>query len=117
MAPDFLPLVLNGEVISFLRDDPALLSCIACTDPPIPTLHFLRSDNSDLVQFRDADGILRPYFFPPSVLSQLGIYDTLPGINVNVGKIVVSEVPEPSTAGLVLAGAALVTLRLKRRRK
>jgi hypothetical protein len=117
IAPDFLPLVLNGPLISFLRDDSALLSCVACADPPIAALHFLRSDTSDLVQFRDADGILRPYFFAPDALSQLGTHDTLPGINVNIGRVVVSEVPEPRTTGLLLTGAAALALRLRRRRR
>jgi len=57
-APDFLPLVLNVGVLSYLRSDPALIACGACTDPLVPALHFLRTDTSDLVQFRDADGIL-----------------------------------------------------------
>jgi hypothetical protein len=114
-APDFLPLVLNGAVMSFLRSDPALISCVACTDPPVPTLHFLRSDTSDLVQFRDADGILRPYFFPANSLSSPGSYNTLPGINVAVGKLVVAETPEPSTMALVISGAATLALRLRRR--
>jgi hypothetical protein len=113
IAPDFLPLVSNGALISLLRDDPALISCVACTDPPIPTLHFLRNDSSDLVQFSDADRILRPYFFSPNALSHPGIHDTLPGINVAVGKLVVSEVPEPSTSGLVLTGVAIVAFRLR----
>jgi hypothetical protein len=115
IAPDFLPLDLNGTLISFLRDDPALISCVACTNPPTPTLYFLRSESSDLVQFRDADGILRPYFFQPNALSQPGVHDTLPGINVAVGKLEVSEIPEPSAAGLVLTGVAIVTFRLWRR--
>ena len=113
-APDFLPLVLNGDVLSFLSSDPALISCIACADPPVPTLHFLRTDTSDLVQFRDADGILRPYFFPANSLSHPGSYDTLPGINVAVGKLVVTETPEPATMVLVLAGAATLASRLRR---
>ena len=99
-------LCLNGTVMSFLSSDPALISCVACTDPPVPTLHFLRSDTSDLVQFRDADGILSPYFFPANSLSSPGSYNTLPGINVAIGKLVVAETPEPSTMGLVIAGAA-----------
>jgi hypothetical protein len=115
MAPDFLPLVTNGDVISFLRSDPAIISCVACTDPPVPTLHFLRSDTSDLVQFRDADGILRPYFFSPSALSNPGTHDTLPGINVNVGKLIVSEIPEPSTTALLGGGLATLALLLRRR--
>jgi hypothetical protein len=110
-APDFLPLVLNGDVLSFLRSDPALISCVACTDPPVPTLHFLRGDTSDLVQFRDADGTLRLYFFPANSLSNVGTYDTLPGINVEVGNIVVAEIPEPSTMALVIAGAGALALR------
>jgi hypothetical protein len=114
-APDFLPLVLNDGVLSYLRSDPVLISCVACTDPPVPTLHFLRTDTSDLVQFRDADGVLRPYFFPANSLSDTGSYDTLPGINVAVGKLVVAETPEPSTMVLVIAGAATLALRLRRR--
>jgi hypothetical protein len=113
-APRFLPLVLNGDVLSFLRSDPPLISCVACTDPPVPTLHFLRADTSDLVQFRDADGTLRPYFFSANSLSNPGSYDTLPGINAAVGKLVVSETPEPSTIALVIAGAATLALRLRR---
>ena len=115
-TPGFLPLVLNGEVLSFLRSDPALISCIACAEPPVPTLHFLRSDSSDLVQFSDADGILRPYFFPPNALSSPGTYDTLPGINVNAGQLVVAEAPEPSTMLLVVMGAAPFAFRRRRAR-
>ena len=99
--------------MSYLRSDPALISCVACTDPPVPTLHFLRTDTSDLVQFRDADGVLRPYFFPANSLSDTGSYDTLPGINVAVGKLVVAETPEPSTMVLVIAGAATLAFRLR----
>jgi len=111
-VPDFLPLVLNGDVISFLRSDPALISCVACTDPPVPTLHFLRSDTSDLVQFSDADGILRPYFFQPNTLSSPGTYDTLSGINVAVGNLVVTETPEPSTMVLIVMGVVPFAFRL-----
>lgn len=114
-APDFLPLVVNGAVLSLLRSDSALLSCVACIDPPIPTLHFLRSDSSDLLQFQDGDGILRPYFFSANAFSELGVHETLPGINVAVGKLVVAETPEPSTLALVLIGAVVAALRLRRR--
>ena len=114
-TPDFLPLVLNGGVLSYLRSDPALISCVACTDPPVPTLHFLRTDTSDMVQFRDADGTLRAYFFPANSLSNPGRYDTLPGINVAVGNLVVGEVPEPSTMALVIAGASALASRRRRR--
>jgi hypothetical protein len=113
---DFLPVVVNGPVISFLQTDPALLSCVACATPPAGALHFLRADSSDVVQFRDADGILRPYFFAPNTLSIPGTHDTLPGFNVNVGNIVVAETPEPSTAGLVITGLAAAALRLRRYR-
>jgi hypothetical protein len=114
MTPDFLPLVTNGGLISFLRSDPALVSCVACTDPPILTLHFLRGDTSDLIQFRDADRILRPYFFPVNALANAGTYDTLPGINVNVGRLVVAEIPEPSTMAMFIVGAAALAFRRRR---
>src|SRR5690348_13111804 len=42
-VPDFLPLVENGAVLSFLRDDPALISCVSCAEAPLSALHFLRS--------------------------------------------------------------------------
>jgi hypothetical protein len=118
LTPDFLPVVLNGPVISFLRDDPALISCVSCTDPPVPTLHFLRSGIGDVVQFRDADGILRPYFFPMNVLSNPGVYDTPGGFNVNVGKLVVAETetPEPATVAMVTAGLAIAGLLRRRLR-
>ena len=107
---------LAGNACSPLHAEPAQ-SCEACTNPPVPTLHFLRSDSSDLVQFRDADGILRVYFFSANVLSSPGTYDTLPGINVAVGRLVVAaaETPEPSTIGLVMTGLGLVALRRLRR--
>jgi hypothetical protein len=116
LAPDFIPVVLNGPVISFLRDDPALISCVSCTDPPVQTLHFLRSGSGDVVQFRDTDGILRPYFFPMNVLSSPGAYNTSPGINVNVGKLVVAETPEPATVAMVTAGLAIAGLLRRRLR-
>jgi hypothetical protein len=113
-VPDFLPLVTDGPLITFQSDDPAVISCVACASPPAGALHFLRSSIGDIIQFRDADGILRPYFFLPNVLASAGTYSTLPGINVNVGELVVSEIPEPSTAGLV--GVALTAALCRRRR-
>jgi len=61
VLPDFMPLVQNGPVISFLSDDPTLRSCIACVAPPVPSLHFLRSTTNDLIQFVDEDGTNRLY--------------------------------------------------------
>ncbi len=113
-TPDFLPVLDNGPVLSFLASDPGLLSCVACTDPPVPTLHFLRSATSDLVQFRDTDGILRPYFFPVNALSSPGTYQTLPGINVAVGTLVVSQTPEPSTLWMAIAGGLLLVFGMRK---
>jgi hypothetical protein len=119
-APEFLPLAPGGDLISFLRSDTALLSCLACADPPIFTLHFLRSEAEDIIQFRDADGILRPYFFAANALGEFGVHNTLPGINVAVGQVIVSnfqgEVPEPSTIRLVAIGASVMWFALWRRR-
>jgi hypothetical protein len=114
--PDFLPLVMDGTVIPFQSDDPAVISCIACANPPTGALLFLRSSTGDIIQFRDADGILRPYFFSPSALSSVGTYSTLPGINVNVGSLAVSQIPEPSTAGLVGVALAAALHRWRRKR-
>jgi hypothetical protein len=56
------------------------------------------------------------YFFPANALTTPGIYDTNPGINVNVGKLeVAAPTPEPSTSVLMLAGLSLVALRVCRR--
>ena len=104
----FLPVVENGPLISFLADDPAVLSCVSCVAPPIPALHFLRSASADLIQFVDADGTNRPYFFPVDALSNVGTWSTQPGINVNQGTLVVSSVPEPATAGALLIGLAII---------
>ena len=114
--PDYLSLVTDGPVITFQSDDPAVISCTACANPPTGALHFLRSSIGDMIQFRDADGILRPYFFSQNVLSSAGTYSTLPGINVNVGELAVSQIPEPSTAGLVGVALTAVVGRWRRSR-
>jgi hypothetical protein len=112
-TPDFLP--VDSGLVSYMRDDPAVMSCIACADPPVPALHFLRGPTSDLVQFRDADGILRVYFFAVDALTNPGMHDTNPGINVNVGNLKVAQTPEPSTSILMLAGLSLAARRVRRR--
>ena len=105
LAPDFLPVVPNGGILSFKSNDPMLLSCEACAAPSTSAVIFLRGTTDDLVQFRDADGILRPYFFPVNALTTAGIHDTKPGFNVAVGRLEVTEVaaPEPGTVGLTLS--------------
>jgi hypothetical protein len=117
LSPDFLPVVFNGPVISFDGNDPAVLSCVSCIDPPVPALHFLRGSDSDLVQFKDEDNTLRLYMFPLNALSSPGKWDTLPGINVNKGALVVTVVPEPSTAVLLTIGLGAVASVLVRRRR
>jgi len=116
VLPDFLALVQNGPLISFLSDDPTLRSCIACVAPPVPSLHFLRSTTNDLIQFVDEDGTTRLYTFPLNVLSTVGRWETLPGINVNRGAVVVSAPPEPATFGMLLIAAAAFAALYRRRR-
>lgn len=101
--PDFVPVVANGPVVSFLADDPGVASCLACKQPPLSAFHFLRGGSGDSIQFQDADGTGRFYLFSPNVFSSVGTYSTQPGINVNVGTLVVTAVPEPSSVSLVLA--------------
>jgi len=115
VLPDFMPLVQNGPVISFLSDDPALRSCVACVVPSVPALHFLRSTTNDLIQFVDEDGTNRLYMFPLNVLSTVGRWDTLSGINVNRGTVVVSATPEPATIGMLLIAAAVFAALYRRR--
>jgi hypothetical protein len=62
----------------------------------------LRSSDSDMIQFADADNTTRLYTFPLNALSNIGTYSTLPGINVNLGALDVASVPEPSTASLLV---------------
>ena len=100
--PGFLPISTGGPVISFFENDPAVISCIACTNSPVPAPHFLRSSDSDMIQFADADNTTRLYTFPLNALSNIGTYSTLPGINVNLGALDVASVPEPSTASLLV---------------
>jgi hypothetical protein len=116
VAPDFLPVVLNGPVISVMKTDPAMLSCVACVDPPIPAVHFLRGGAGDSIQFQDADHISRFFLFQPDALSTMGTHSTQPGINVAVGTLTVSaapaqsDAPEPSTwtmLGIGFAGLAI----------
>jgi hypothetical protein len=106
--PDFLSISSGGPLISFFENDPAVISCIACTDPSVPALHFLRGPDGDMIQFADADGTTRLYTFPLNALSNIGTYSTLPGINVNLGALDVASVPEPSTAGLLRIGTLAI---------
>jgi hypothetical protein len=114
--PDFLPVVLNGPVITFLSTDPEVNSCVPCNSPPVPALAFLRSAGSDLVQFADQNGTNYPYFFPENALSNAGVFQTLPGINVNTGSLVITAIPEPSTAGVFVLGLSAIALYLRLRR-
>jgi len=121
VVPDFLPVTENGNVISFVSSDPAVISCTACVAPPTNAMHFLRGGSGDSIQFVDADGTSRFYLFPSNVLSMLGTFDTLPGINVNVGTVTVwslsdgASAPEPSTWGMLGCGLAAVILSRFRR--
>lgn len=114
--PEYLPVAEGSPLISFLRTDPAVLSCTACTNAPVPALHFLRSGGSDLVQFADEDGTTRLYMFPLLALTSAGTHDTLPGINVAVGALTVAPVPEPSTTAMLVIGLAALALGARGRR-
>lgn len=117
VMPDFLPVVTGGPVVSLLTSDPGVISCTPCRQPPVKALHFLSSITFDSIQFQDSDGVGRFYMFPANALSSLGTFNTQPGINVNVGKLVVSSVPEPSTIGMLAAGiTALLAAGAARRR-
>lgn len=112
---DFLPLVTGGPLISLLETDPSVQQCSPCENPPVPALHFLRSGDSDLVQFADEDGTTRLFRFPFETLSSAGSYSTLWGINVESGQLTVANTPEPSTFALLAVGAALISVRIRRR--
>ncbi len=114
-VPDFLPVVLNGPVIPFLSTDPAVNSCVPCNSPPIPALHFLRGADSDLIQFHDEDNTNYLYSFAENTFSNAGTYHTLPGINVNTGTLTISEVPEPSTVGVLIIGLSTIAFGLRLR--
>lgn len=113
--PDFLPVVSGGPVVEFVSTDPAVISCIPCTNPPDPALFFLRGGIGDSVQFQDQNGTGYIYFFPADVLTTVGTHQTLPGINVNTGTLSVAAIPEPSTAGMLILG--VLFLRRARRKR
>jgi hypothetical protein len=117
IVPDFLPVVLNGPVAEFLSTDPAVVSCVPCKDPPVSALFFLRGGAGDSIQFQDKNGTGYFYLFAENVLSNTGTYETLSGINVNKGTLVVAAVPEPSTTCLLAMGLSGVALRLRIRRR
>jgi hypothetical protein len=102
----------NGPLISFLADDRAVLSCVSCAAPPIPALHFLRSAAGDPIQFVDADGTNRAYFFQVDALSTLVTWNTQSGVNASQGTLVVSSVPELATAGALFIGFAMIAASL-----
>lgn len=120
--PDFLLDTANGPLM-FESSAPEVESCSPCRVPPGPALVFLRGATDDLIQFLDADGTGRLYWFPLNAISTAGTWESRPGINMNSGTLVVtvdgtgdSAVPEPSTVTLVAAGcaAALAGARLRR---
>jgi len=115
--PDFLSISSSGPVISFFENDPAVISCVACANPPVPAFHFLRGPDSDMIQFADADNTTRLYTFPLNALSNIGTYSTLAGINVNRGALAVASVPEPSTASLLMIGTSAIAWCLYTRRR
>jgi len=124
LLPDFLPVTVNGPVVSFASTDPALVACANCAAPPASAVHFLRGGSGDSIQFQDTDGVSRFYLFPANTLTTPGTFDTVPGINVNVGRFVVSNlsdgsaVPEPASWTMLIFGFAPLAAAwwLKRRR-
>jgi hypothetical protein len=115
-------LAVDSGLIPVLGSDPALRSCAACLDSStVPALNFLRGSDSDLIQFADLDGTTRAYFFPLESLTSVGDYNTLPGVNVNVATLTVSQgsqpaVPEPSTFALLTTSLALIAVGIRRHR-
>lgn len=107
-APDFLPAVLDGGPLPLLSTDPAIISCIPCDAPPLPALFFLRGSSGDSIQFEDENGTGYVYFFPANSLSSLGTHNSLPGINVNRGVLLVTATPEASTIWLLLFGMVTI---------
>jgi hypothetical protein len=107
LLPDFLPVVLNGPFVSFLSTDGAVLSCVPCNIPPVPALSFRRAETSlpsDYISFSDIDDVGYDYYFSLGAFSSVGTYQTLPGVNVNTGTLVVAAVPEPFTLMLLMIG-------------
>ena len=107
-VPDFLPVVSNGLVASFLSIDPEVSSCTPCIGPPHSALIFLRGPDHGLIQFKDMDGINYAYFFSENVLSAPGTRYTLPGVNLNTGTLTVTAVPEPSTWSVLMIGLGVL---------
>ena len=122
IMPDFLPVTTNGGVISLLSNDPSVISCSPCKAPPVAALHFLRGGSGDSIQFQDTDNVGRFYLFAPGALTTLGPQSTLPGINVNMGTLVVSRAadetsaPEPSTWTMIFGGLTAAAIIRRRRR-
>jgi hypothetical protein len=114
-VPDFLALVVNGPLAQFRSDDAGMISCVPCAGPPVSAVSFLRGGAGDSIQFQDQNGTGYFYLFGENAFSTVGTHQTLPGINVNTGTLVVEAVPEPSTFGLLVIGLSTVALRLRNR--